>query len=122
MSDYTRYEFFIQEDDPEAIHGFPSSVLASTEVKFRSDTRWHSVLYAFAKFLGAHYGYDITDKIEIDGKKLHAAVTDDTFAVERFKREWEESQAPSMKPKKKKKNKKLENFFMGSAADWEDVE
>ena len=119
MSDTIRYEFYLHERDSDSLSGFPEEKNMSAEVIFRSDVQWHSVLYEFAKFLGSHYGYDLTDKIKVDGEKLGDVVLNNTFAAEKLKKEFS---FPAMKPKKKKKNKEIESFFMGSQADWEGEE
>jgi len=118
----TVYRFAVEEvdyaADEDRLYGFPRRVSRDAEVEFDSSERWTAPLYEFVKFLSAHYGYNISNDVFVKGVAICEDVYSSNFAVDSF-----EVDLPSMKKKdKKKKKKKAENFFMGSADDWDDTE
>lgn len=124
----TEYYFTIREYDSIKMDNFPLEKTLESHVTFNSSCRWQAPLYEFVKLLGCHYGYDIVNKIQIDGQSLDNAVFNekqresiiDALNAFNEKERKEFANEPSMK--KKDKKKKIKNFFMGSADDWAEEE
>lgn len=105
----TQYTFECRESNEKMIE-FPLFKNTNVSLDFDSSVRWPCVLYEFCKFLGSIYGYDIIDKIEVNGNSLGdealEPLSKDALREALFKMTEEDNW------------KEPENFFMGSADDW----
>lgn len=111
MKDTTRFSFAVYEDPDYMVSGFPRSIQRRADLIFDSSDRWNGILYEFAKFLGYHYGYDITDRLFVKDFNGDLVSLGDSVI---------ELGAVNITDKKKCSNKK--NFIMGSVDDWEEEE
>lgn len=104
----TKYISFSVTDD---------GVTHNVEAEFNDFATWMELLYPVASCLSAAYGYDIKNKITVNGRDLEYGV----WQTEMRKLEMElEDELEESKPKKKGKMKKKESFLMGKPEDWED--
>jgi len=107
------------------------NVTNNVEAEFGDASTWMELLYPVVSCLGAAYGYDLKDKIEINGRlfeygmweaKFQQTISDILDELDEEDKEELKDWTPVKPMKKKGKMKKKESFLMGRPEDWEDTE